>query len=90
MLVLSAYFCHSEVLSARNKQLMITAVTKARLYGCPWLLRADSQTKPEDLREQFVGLLELMQAHIVSLVEATFRLASGQATRRITLSHQTR
>ena len=58
---------------------MITAVTKPRLYGFPWLLGADFQTKPEVLHEQFVGLLGLAQARIAAPCEATFRPDGGSA-----------
>ena len=73
ILLLSAYFWHSEVLSARNKQLMISAVTKARLYGCPWVLGADFQVSPEDLLAQIGEDLELADAHVVATCAATFR-----------------
>ena len=79
MLVLSANFWHIEALSARNRQLMITAITRARSYGCPWLLGVDFQTQPETLHKQFPGILELAQARISAPCDATFRPDSGCA-----------
>ena len=47
--ILSAYLWHSEVLTLRNRNLVLRAMAVAKSFGCPWILGADFQIPLEEL-----------------------------------------
>ena len=73
IVILSAYLWHSEVLSLRNRELILAAIANAKYFGCPWVLGADFQISPDDLQAQFGTVLEHAGAYIVATSQPTFR-----------------
>ena len=53
ILVLSAYLWHTEGPTLRNKKLLVTAISRAKYFGCPWIISADFQMPPEALMKSF-------------------------------------
>ena len=71
-LAMSAYFWHTEIASQRNTALLVTAISRARTHGCPWILGVDFQTSPETFEDMYRELLHDADAHIVATIDTTF------------------
>ena len=77
ILILSAYLWHSEGLTLRNKKILVTAISKAKYFGCPWIMGADFHMPPEELMQAFGTILDEADAFIVAPSEPTHRPELG-------------
>ena len=77
VLIFSAYLWHSEKLSIRNKGVILSAIARARYFGCPGMIGADFQMPPEVLQSHFGTILDEANAYIVAPNEPTHRPEHG-------------
>ena len=75
--IFSAYLWHSEGLTLRNQKLLLTAIARAKYFGCPRIIGADFQMPPEKLHKHFGRILDEANALIVAPTEATRRPEQG-------------